>query len=102
VKHKILVSTLVAWVLWSNAKPPDKPEGWVRISATETKRACEEEQAAMVRSLHSAAERMKPGPENRDGTIERTPIGTVERTPAGAMRTWFLFQCWPDTVDPSR
>src|SRR3989442_1358676 len=57
----------------------------------------------MVRSLHSAAERMKPGPENRGGTIERTPIGTVEPGVVAAAATGVaLLPIWAEHRRRSR
>ena len=98
--RQILGLTLTAWVLWSNVKAPERPEVWVRISATETKRECDEEQGRSVQMLHR--QNIKPGPQNPGGTIEKTPLGIVQRTPTGVMHTWWWYQCWPDTVDPSR
>jgi len=89
----IFASIVLAWVLWSNVKPLDKPQAWMRISATETKRECEDEQGRMVEMLHR---------QKIVSPDDKRPTGIVRRTPTGEMYVWWLYQCWPDTVDPSR
>ncbi len=96
----------LAWVLWFEQTGDFGPLGWFREDAADTREECEIRKLVAVSLRQQLADDLLKAEQRQggDGLVMKSGRGATALFNARGNRPFrrvsWLYQCWPDTVDP--